>query len=89
MNFFFSILMIIIQCTDENYSVVKNPPVNVRATGDSSWTPGSGRSPGEGNGNLLHSILSRIIPWTEEPGCSPRGRKESDTAERLAVHVHM
>ena len=29
--------------------------------------PGSGRSPGEGNGNPL-SILAWRIPWTEEPG---------------------
>ena len=28
---------------------------------------GSGRSPGEGNGNPL-SILAWKIPWTEEPG---------------------
>ena len=31
-------------------SVVKNPPVNAR---DVSSTPGSGRSPEEGNGNPL------------------------------------
>ena len=30
-------------------------------------TPESGRSPGEGNGNLL-SILAWEVPWTEEPG---------------------
>ena len=30
--------------------VVKNPPANA---GDSSSIPGSGRSPGEGNGNQL------------------------------------
>ena len=31
-------------------SAVKNPPAN---TGDVSLIPGSGRSPGEGNGNSL------------------------------------
>ena len=31
-------------------SVVKNPPAD---TGDVDSTPGSGRSPGEGNGNPL------------------------------------
>ena len=30
---------------------------------DTSSIPGSGRSPGRGNGNLAWSI-----PWTEEPG---------------------
>ena len=31
-------------------SAVKHPPANAR---DEDWIPGSGRSPGEGNGNLL------------------------------------
>ena len=36
-------------------------------------------------GMATHSnILAWRIPWTEEPGgCSPWGRKESDTTERL------
>ena len=42
-------------------SVVKNQPDN---TGDMDSIPGSGRSPGEGNGNPLHWE----IPLTEEPG---------------------
>ena len=34
--------------------------------GDAGLIPGSGRSPGEGNGNTLqYSCLE--IPWTEEP----------------------
>ena len=45
-------------------SVVENPPANA---GDEGLIPGSGRSPGEGNGDLLqYSYLA--IPWTEEPG---------------------
>ena len=33
------------------------------------------------------SILAWRIPWTEEPvSYSPRGRKESDTTERLHFH---
>ena len=32
-------------------SVIKNPPANA---GDAGSIPGSGRCPGEGNGNLLH-----------------------------------
>ena len=31
----------------------KNPPAIVEARGDSGSVPGSGRSPGEGNGNAL------------------------------------
>ena len=45
-------------------SVVKNLSVNA---GDVGLIPGSGRSPGEGNGNpLQYSCLE--IPCTEEPG---------------------
>ena len=35
--------------------------------GDPGSVPGSGRSPGEGNGNPLQYVAWRI-PWTEEPG---------------------
>ena len=31
----------------------KNPPANVEDRGDTGSVSGSGRSPGEGNGNLL------------------------------------
>ena len=42
----------------------KNLPANA---GDVGLIPGSGRSPGEGNGNSCqYSCLE--IPWTEEPG---------------------
>ena len=45
-------------------SVVKNLPANA---GDVGSILGSGRSPGEGNGNpLQYSCLEN--PWTEEPG---------------------
>ena len=42
-------------------SVVKNPPANAGVTG---LIPGSGKYPGEGNGN----ILAWEIPWKEGPG---------------------
>ena len=39
-------------------SAVKNPPANAGDTGDVSSIPGSGRSPGGGNGKpLQHSCL--------------------------------
>ena len=44
--------------------MVKNRPANA---GDIGSIPGSGRSPGEENGNHS-SILTWRIPWTEEPG---------------------
>ena len=46
--------------------------------GDPGSIPGSGRSPGEGNGNHS-SILAWKIPWTEEPGQLSMGSQESDT----------
>ena len=54
--------------------MVKNPPVNA---GEASSIPGSGRFPGEENGN---PFIFWEIPWTEELMCySPWGHKESDT----------
>ena len=35
--------------------------------GDPGSVPGSGRSPGGGDGNLLRILVWRI-PWTQEPG---------------------
>ena len=48
-------------------SVVKNPPANAGDAGDTGSIPGSGRSPGEGNGNPLQYLAWRI-PRTEDPG---------------------
>ena len=46
---------------------MNNQPDNVGDTRDAGSIPGSGRSPGVGNGNSS-SILAWKIPWTEEPG---------------------
>ena len=49
--------------------------------------PGSGRSPGEGNGNpLQYSCLENPM---DGEGYSPWGRKESDTTERLHFHFSL
>ena len=47
--------------------MVKNLPANL---GDSGLIPVSGRSPEEGNGNLLQYSCWET-PWTEEPGRLP------------------
>ena len=44
--------------------MVKNLPAKA---GDAGLIPGSGRSPGGGNGDPLFSIFTWEIPWTEEP----------------------
>ena len=59
-------------------SVVKNPPAKA---GDSSLSPGSGRSPGEGNGNpLQYSCLENPMDSGDcQATYSPWGGKELDT----------
>ena len=47
--------------------VIKNLPANAGDRGDLGSIPGSGRSPGEGNGNPLQYLAWRIT-WAEEPG---------------------
>ena len=64
--------------------------VSACSAGDQGSIPGLGRSPGEGNGNpLQYSCLENSMDW-EAPqslvGCSPWGRKESDTTEWLHFH---
>ena len=49
------------KCGFPGGSVVKNPPAE-----DADLIPGSGRSPGEGNGNSLQFCLEN--PMEEEPG---------------------
>ena len=65
-------------------SVVKHSPANV---GDSGLIPGSGRSPGEGNGNpLQYSCLGnptgRGAWWATVHGVS----KESETTKQIYNH---
>ena len=47
--------------------VGKNPPASAVGSGDLGSIPGSGRTPGGGNGTHS-SILAWKIPWTEESG---------------------
>ena len=54
--------------------------------GDLGSIPGSGRSPGEGNGNpLQYSCLENPMDG-EALGYIPWGRKESNTTEQLHFH---
>ena len=62
--------------------VVKNPPANAGDARDESSIPGSGRSPGEGNGNPLQysclgNPMDRGACWATVHG----GLKGSDTTE--------
>ena len=59
------------------------------SAGDPDLIPGSGRSPGEGNGYLLqYSCLEN--PMDRSPaGYSPWSQKDLYTMERLSTHTHM
>ena len=57
------------------------------SAGDLGLIPGSGRSPGEGNGNpLQYPCLESPMEGGNLVGYSPWGPKESDTTERLHFH---
>ena len=56
------------------------------SAGDSGSIPGSGRPPGEGNGNpLQYCCLENPHGQRSLAGYSPRDCKESDTTERLST----
>ena len=57
-------------------SVVKNPPVNAGEARDAGSIQGSGRSPGEWNGNPLQYSCWEF-PWIEEPGRLQSMRSQS------------
>ena len=66
--------------------MVNNAPANAGDIRDAGSTPGSGRSPGEGNGNpfqysCLQNPTARLPGQRSLMGYSPRGRKESDLTE--------
>ena len=62
-------------------AVLKNPPASV---GDVGSISGSGRSPGEGNGNpLQYSCLENSMDRGALQATVHGGRKESDTTEQL------
>ena len=69
-------------------SVVKNPPVNAGDLGYMGSVPGSGRSPGEENGNplqcsCLDNPMGRRIWWGAVHGVT----KESDMTEQINTHT--
>ena len=59
--------------------VVKNPPANAGDIKDVGSIPGSGRSPGEGNGKVF--LPEGSHGQRSLAGYSPWGHTESDTAE--------
>ena len=64
--------------------VVKNLPAN---TGDAGLIPGSGRSPGGGNGNPLQYSCLEKFHRHSLASYSSWGHKESDTTEQLSTNA--
>ena len=68
---------------------VKNLPAKEGDANDWGLTPGSGRSPGGGNGNpLWDSCLGNPMDRGSLVGYSPWGRRESDMTE-ATEHAHI
>ena len=66
--------------------VVKNPPANAE---DAGLIPGSGGSPGGGNGNPFQfSCLGNPMNRGTDR-LQSLGRKELDTTEQLSTYMHM
>ena len=62
--------------------VVKKPPANAGDLRDVGSVPGSGRSPGEGDGNpLQYFCLEKTVDTRGAWWASPWGHKESDRTE--------
>ena len=66
--------------------VVKNPPANAGDTGDPSLIPGLGRSPREGNGNLLQyscleNPMDRGVWWATVCEATKSQTRLSDKAQ--------
>ena len=69
-------------------SVVKNMQANAENAGDTSLIPGSGRSPGGGNGNpLQYSCLENLQGQRSLVGFSP-WVAESYMTEWLSTHAY-
>ena len=85
------IISIYISQLPENFpggAVVRKQPARARDAGDTRSIPKSGRSPGEGNGNLLqYPCPGKSHRQRSLKGYSPWGLKESDMTEQLSTYL--
>ena len=65
--------------------MVKNTPADARDARDMGSIPGSGRSPGGGNGNPVF-LPGKFHGQRSLAGYSPRNHKELDRTELLSTH---
>ena len=76
----------------EATAVVKNPSANAGGIGHSGSVPGSGRSPGEGNGNpiqysCLENPMDRRVWWATVDGSQRVGHDWSNTHTHTYTHT--
>ena len=69
-------------------SAVKNLPAHAGDARDMGSIPGSGRSPGEGNGNALQILAWKIL-WIEEPGGLLSMGSQRVRHDRVTEHTHV
>ena len=67
--------------------VAKKPPANAGDIREVGLIPGSGRSPGGGNGTPS-SILVWRMPWTEEPGRLQSMRLQTHAQSNQSITLH-
>ena len=72
--------------------VVKNMPANAGGTGNGGSVPGSGRYPGEGNGNplqysCLENPMDRGAWWATVHGVSKSQTRLSLCNEKEGIHI--
>ena len=66
--------------------VVKNLPANAGDVRDAGLIPGSGRSPGGGNGNPHVFLPEKLYGQRSLVGYNPWGCKEPHTTEHACLH---
>ena len=69
--------------------VLKNLPANAGDTGDLGSIPGSGRSPGVGNGNPLQFLPRKSHGQRSLWGYNPWRCRKSDTTECFTVSLSL
>ena len=68
--------------------MVKNPPASVGAAGNEGLIPGSGRSPGEGNGNpLQYSCQENPTDMVDPGGWQSMGSQRVRHDEQVSIHT--
>ena len=87
-NFIFLLIPgLLLNCGFPGGSVVKNLPANAGDKRDVSLIPGSGRSPGGGNGNTIF-LPGEFHGQGSLMGYSPWGIKELEMTEQLTLSLH-